>query len=405
MPEITNFQTIADALDQMDKKSSKTVVEITSRMDDLAKQMEKGQTIVNEWGELTQTIKQHTEDLAAFNTLAENLQKQIKKKDVAEKSSAFNDVIENLVKDNHDKIVAGKGGSVLKFDNEDYSFQKDMSFTGNTTGMVVAPDFDRNIYGPPFQIPHIRNFVRIGRTSSNAYYYIVATLKSGAPASVAVGGEKPEMQYQFDGKIANVIKLAAHMRVPEEMLDDMEGLTTFLQNYAPEEVLKTEDTEILTGNNTTGHFNGIITQAPVHVPSTGVSASEPWDLIANAIAQLQIKWFPPNRGMVNPIDWFFMATRKSTDGVYSIPTLITGAPLVVAGMPITPHPKITQDQYVIGDFTKAELKVKSGISLRFYEQDRDNPIKNMVTIVVEERAAFVVYFPDAFLKGDFGNLS
>jgi HK97 family phage major capsid protein len=400
-----SFKGIADHLDQMDKQSVERIKSINEKMESLSKQVESGQTIVNEWGELVAQVKSHAEDMKALNDFADTMQKSLKKKEEEEKSANFNSVIESLIKDNHEKIKSGKNGQLLILNNENYSFQKDMSFGGNTTGSVIAPDFDRNLYGPPFQVPHIRNFVRVGRTSSPAYYYIVATLKSGAAASTAPGDIKPEIQYQFDGKIANVIKIAAHLRAPEEMFEDIEGLTTFVQNYSPEEIFKTEDTEMLTGDGTTGHFHGIIPQATVHVPSTGVDPNEPWDLLANAIAIQQNKWFPPNRSMVNPINWFFMATRKSADGIYSVPTLITGSPLVVAGMPVTPHPKIVEDTYLVGDFTKAELKLKTGLSLRFFEQDRDNAIRNMVTVVVEERAAFVVYYPDAFLKGDFNNLS
>lgn len=400
-----SFKGIADHLDQMDKDSVARIKTINEKMETLSAEMAKGSSIVNEWGELVNQVKQHGKDMEALNQFAEKMQLAAKAKELKEKSAHFNETVETLITDNYELIKKGRGQGPLELKNDEYSFQKDMSFGNNTTGTVVAPDFDRNIYGPPYQIPHIRNFVRLGRTSSNAYYYIVATLKSGAAASTAPGDIKPEIQYQFDGKVAPVIKIAAHLRAPEEMFDDIEGSITFVQNYGPEEILKTEDTESLTGNGTTGHFNGIITQATVHVPSDGVSASEPWDLIANGIAQQQNKWFPPNRGMVNPINWFFMVTRKSAEGIYSIPTLITGVPLTVAGLPITAHPKIAEDQYLLGDFTRAELKLKTGITLRLFDQDRDNAIRNMITIVIEERGTFVVYYPDAFIKGDFGNLS
>jgi HK97 family phage major capsid protein len=130
-----------------------------------------------------------------------------------------------------------------------------------------------------------------------------------------------------------------------------------------------------------------------------------WDLIANGIAIQQNKWLPANLGLINPIDWFLMATRKSTDGIYSHPTLIAGAPLTVNGLRLMPHPIINQDEYLLGDFTRAEIKFKKGLTVRWYDQDQDNAVKNLVTVVAEERAAFAVYYPDAFLKGDFGNIS
>jgi len=397
-----NLQQISEALDRMEKKSQTSVQEINTRIETA---VNSGATKA-ELLEIKEIMTKHGTDMLALNTFAEEFQKQAKQKKIEEKTKSFESAIENLVKDNHDKIVAGKGTrATIEFEDKDYNSQKDMSFTNNTTGQVIAQDFDRTIYGQPFQTPHIRTMIRIGRTSSNAYHYIKASLKSGVPTSVLPNGLKPEIQYQFDGLIAPVIKIAAHMRAPEEMLDDIDGITSYLQNYAPEEVLKVEDQQVLRGSGAPGNFDGIITQATVHVPSAGVLTTEAWDLLADAIAQQQNIWMPPTRGMVNPINWMFMATRKSTDGIYSHPTLIAGAPLTIAGMQIVPHPLILEDEYLIGDFTRAELKLRTGIAVRFFEQDRDNAILNMVTIVVEERAAFVVYYPDAFIKGDFGLLT
>jgi hypothetical protein len=39
--------------------------------------------------------------------------------------------------------------------------------------------------------------------------------------------------------------------------------------------------------------------------------------------------------------------------------------------------------------------------IRFFDQDRDNAIKNMVTIVIEERLALPIYYTDGLVKGTF----
>lgn len=390
------------SIDGLKGDAQKTFLEIQEKI----KKLNDDGATKAEIKEFKESLEKCSKDIETVNTFAENLQKELKAKQLSQNEPSFGAEIASIVEKNHSDIVAKKSAKTpMDFEAKALIAHKDMSFTGNTTGMVIRPDFDPTIIGQPFQIPHLRTMVRAGTTSGNAYYYPKATLKSGAPASVQPGGLKPEIQYQIDGKIAPVIKIAGHVRLPEEMIDDIEGLTSYLQNYLPEEVLKVEDTEILTGDGSTGHFNGLITQASVHTPTAGVVATESWDLLADGIAQQQNKWLPANRVMTNPIDWMFLVTRKSTDGVYSHPTLIVGTPLTVAGLSIVPHPKIAIDQYLIGDFTKAELKVRRGITVRFYDQDQDNAVKNMITVVAEERAAFAVYFPEAFLKGDFGRVA
>src|SRR5919112_6199307 len=123
-----SFKGIADHLDQMDKQSVERIKSINEKMESLSKQVESGQTIVNEWGELVAQVKSHAEDMKALNDFADTMQKSLKKKEEEEKSANFNSVIESLIKDNHEKIKSGKNGQLLILNNENYSFQKDMSF-------------------------------------------------------------------------------------------------------------------------------------------------------------------------------------------------------------------------------------------------------------------------------------
>jgi len=394
---------LSKALDTMQKDA----VDRIKAINDTVEALQKGSATKDEIASFKDALSKNETDIQAVNKFAEELQKQWGQKELIKKSESFENALTDLVQKNAQTIQTADKKSALSFEIADFH-AKDMSFGNNTTGTVVAPDFDRNIYGQPYQVPHLRSLVRVGSTSSNTYYYVVATLKpgnAGPAAGITPGMLKPEVQFQFDGKTAPVIKIAGHVRMPEEMVEDIDGMTSYINNYMPEEVLKVEDFEIIRGPGTTGHFNGLITQASTHVPSPGVDTTEMWDLIANGIAIQQNKWLPANMGLINPIDWFLMATRKSTDGIYSHPTLIAGAPLTVNGLRLMPHPIINQDEYLLGDFTRAEIKFKKGLTVRWYDQDQDNAVKNLVTVVAEERAAFAVYYPDAFLKGDFGNIS
>jgi hypothetical protein len=61
------------------------------------------------------------------------------------------------------------------------------------------------------------------------------------------------------------------------------------------------------------------------------------------------------------------------------------------------------DKFIVGDRNYATIAVRAGISVRFYDQDQDNAIKNLVTVVIEERLALVVKRTDAFIYGDFSD--
>lgn len=391
-------------------KSIKTDVEKTvSAMQEKIADLVKNNATPAEIKEWKEGIAKNAADIKIVNDYVEKLQKEGVGAGAAARTKSLREELGEIMEKNHESIQKNKGGKTpLEFDAKAMIQKADMSFTGNTTGTVVAPEYNPVIYGPPNQVPHIRTLINVGATSSNAYWYTQAKLKAGSPVPGIIdpGQTKTQIEYQFDGIMVPVIKIAGYVRLPEEMVDDIEGMTSFLQNYLPEEVLKVEDTQILRGTGTANkQFNGLFTSSPLYAPSAGVDPLESWDVLADANAQLMNQWYVATRTLVNPIDWMFLVTRKSTDGIYSTPTLLYNAPLSIAGVPVQPHPLVLQDQFLTGYFPAAELKIKRGLTVRFYDQDQDNAIKNMITVVAEERAAFANYYPNAFIQGDFGRIS
>jgi hypothetical protein len=57
----------------------------------------------------------------------------------------------------------------------------------------------------------------------------------------------------------------------------------------------------------------------------------------------------------------------------------------------------------LGDFSKVRVAQRAGVSVRFYDQNEDDAIKNMVTVVIEERVAVVADRADRLIYGDFSD--
>ena len=49
------------------------------------------------------------------------------------------------------------------------------------------------------------------------------------------------------------------------------------------------------------------------------------------------------------------------------------------------------------------LGQRAGVSVRFYDQNEDDAIKNMVTVVIEERITIVAGRADYLYYGDFSD--
>ena len=82
-----------------------------------------------------------------------------------------------------------------------------------------------------------------------------------------------------------------------------------------------------------------------------------------------------------------------------------GAVLRLYGIPVIPHNSVTADNFLIGDFQNgAKYLTREGISLQFFEQDRDNVQKNLVTVRVEQRGTLIVPLPNSILTAVFSTL-
>ena len=92
----------------------------------------------------------------------------------------------------------------------------------------------------------------------------------------------------------------------------------------------------------------------------------------------------------------------TTDKRYVERLMMVGGTLSMDGIPIIPTTLVTVGEYLIGDFSKALLFEKGGLSIEM-GYDADDFTKNFRTIRAEWRGAVVVKNNDrtAFVKGVF----
>jgi len=57
----------------------------------------------------------------------------------------------------------------------------------------------------------------------------------------------------------------------------------------------------------------------------------------------------------------------------------------------------------VSTLSKARIGQRDNVSVRFYDQNEDDAIKNMVTVVIEERLTVVTGRADYLVYGDFSD--
>jgi HK97 family phage major capsid protein len=283
-----------------------------------------------------------------------------------------------------------------------------MGSSANLTGSYfVPPTVVPGITQRLFEEVHMRNLLPVGNTNSNVVRFIRDNGGEGGPAMVAEAGTKPQIDRDLQIYDANVRKIACYFRVPEEMIEDIPYLSSFLTQIGLEEVMVVEDNQILYGDGTGQNLSGLFTEATAFAAGTSVigASANRFDVLGAAKKQLRVaKIGGPLVALVSPIDWYAMRYgTKDTTNNYILQGGGNGIDLgmQIDGIRIIEHTAITAGDFIVFSPRAAQIFDRTGTSVRFFDQDQDNAIKNLITIVIEKRLALAVYRPTAIIDGTF----
>lgn len=281
----------------------------------------------------------------------------------------------------------------------------DMNLTANIgSGWASSiAGLSNTILTDPFRPIHLRDLLRTSTIEQNGVFkFAKKTGGEGAPAVQTEGSSKAQVDYDFTISEVTPKTIAAYSKISKQMLSRLTWLQSFVSTQMVNDLLNVEDT-LLYDYAGTGAFAGLYESASTYTPSgTVVTASNRWDKIANAIAQLKALRFAPSAILVNPIDEMELLINKESGAGYSHPSLLSGQRISVAGVPIIATDIVTANTFMVADFNKAaELLFEDNIMTEFAYEDGDNFTKNLVTVRVEESIALPIYFANGMLKGSF----
>lgn len=269
-------------------------------------------------------------------------------------------------------------------------------------GGLVAPDRVGVILAPQRRLT-IRDLVAPGTTGSNAVEYVRETGFTNNAAIVGEGLAKPYSDLTFALENANVRTIAHLFKGSRQILDDAAALQSYIDARARYGLLLAEEAQLLYGNGTGNNLHGIIPQAQAYAAPTGitVTAEQRIDRIRLALLQAMLAEFPSTGIVLNPIDWAAIELLKDSEGRYIIGKPQDGTTPRLWNLPVVETQAIVQDQFLVGAFSlAAQIYDRMGIEVLVSTENDKDFENNMVTIRAEERLAFAVYRPEAFVTGD-----
>ena len=286
------------------------------------------------------------------------------------------------------------------------------SLTNGTNVSFIEPTRRAGIIPVKREQLHVRSAFGTIPMTGSIYAYAQETAVDGAPTTVAEGATKPASDNDFEMKEAPARKIAHHKRISEELLNDVPALAGFLNTVGVQELMDVEDTQLLTGNGSSSNLTGLNQNALTDANFSGTIFEDRYsagtatyfDAIIAAHGLIAAGKHNADVIMMNPSDFYFMQGEKDSQGeyLYKMLTYEGNIPLF-NGIPVVTTTAVTAGTLVMGDSSAAQIAQREGISVRLYDQDQDNAVKNLVTVVVEERLAFPIYYPTAFYYDTFAN--
>jgi HK97 family phage major capsid protein len=318
-----------------------------------------------------------------------------------EATKSFGQKLRDAIQENHEAIKGYKSTGRFQMEIKD---AVTMNTGDSLTGEVIAPTRVPGFFHDPDRQVHVRQFLQTASTDSDSIRYVV---ESGYEDGTNVTGEgslKPKSSLELEAKIAPVIKIATHMKVSEEMLDDVAGLAGYLTTRGTSKYRLKEDSQLLYGTGQNGQIEGLTVAATAFSGILTGDAKNEYDVALDALAQLAQREYMASGIMINPKRWYNLLRAKDAEQRYILPDAVRFGltPPQIDGVPIIANTAVAADDFLIANFAQmATLYDRRSVNVRFYDQNEDDAIKNLVTVVIEGRLALPIYLPNASVYGDF----
>lgn len=229
--------------------------------------------------------------------------------------------------------------------------------------------------------PTFADYLRWGRISSAVYVWVNKKNPEGAAGFIAPGVAKPGVSLELATETSNAKKIAVSSKSATELLEDIDGMATFIQQEMAYQLRIELNTKLMSGTASSTVPAGIQSLSTTYTLS-GISTTNPnnYDCIRAAVAQLRSGSLNGNVTVfVNPVDKANMDLSKAiSEGQYLVINGEKVAATIVEDNNIT----VGYFQAAILDYYRVAVYKDFTITMGW---ENDDFTKNLVTWVGEMR--------------------
>lgn len=205
------------------------------------------------------------------------------------------------------------------------------------------------------------------------------------------GDEKAGADLPVALRRAEVATIAHYMPCSLQVLEDNSGLSSKISQVLSVGLRQKLEQELLVGQGGEGKIKGLI----AHAQSFNGVGDNAADQIGQAITDLESDGWIASFIVMNPDDWFVIASERDSAGQYILGSPRDPAPPSLWNRPVILNPNMPMRGALVVDGGQVALLDRQQVTVEASRFDGSNFRKNMVTILSELRAGLAVYAPSA----------
>jgi HK97 family phage major capsid protein len=259
-----------------------------------------------------------------------------------------------------------------------------VAMTQNTGELYATPDNRLFAEG-------IMNFMPV---ELDSIVYIDEVNGEGGAGMTAEGSTKSQSDVDYVERTLNLQNVTHFIKVSTKMLRQPAYIVQAVRNTLLRKLELKKQQQLLSGNDTAPEIKGIKTWATAFSAGSfalSVTAPNLNDLIRVLVAQIAEgadDWMP-NYAIVSHKRLADMDLKKASDGHYVLPPFSTLDNRIVAGVRVIASNEFTDDELLVGDFSKAHYVANSNIQISV-NLDGNDFTKNLRTILAEQAIGLYV---------------
>lgn len=294
----------------------------------------------------------------------------------------------------------------------EYKAATDVVSTGGTAGGlgVVLTEVDRTVVEGnrrPLVIASLFGSGTVGRNTQALTYFVEGAVE-GDFATVAEGGQKPQMHFVNPTPVTDPIrKIAAWWDETDEMRSDLDYIVSQIDTRALYMLGLKEEGQLLSGDGTGQNLTGLLNRSGIQTEASASKADNA-DAVFRAMTKVQTATGLSADGIaINPIDYQAFRLSKDGNGQYFGGGYFAGAygnggiaqqpPLW--GLRTVVTSAVAAGTVVVGAWSVGgTVYRKGGVQTAVTNSDGTKFTQDITTVRIEERIGLAVRIPAGFVN-------